>query len=120
MLYIGRIEHPGKNHLGLLKAYDMLPKEMMEEYDLVCAGGMWNGSEVVLQHVHNMQQPKNVHFLGFVSNQEMAALYIHASLYVFPSLYEGFGIPILEAFAAGVPVICSNRSSLPEIGVMLS
>lgn len=116
MLYIARVEHPGKNHMGLLKAYDLLPIELMETYDLVCAGGLWNGSEIVLQQVQKMQQPQNIHFPGFVSNQEVAALYKNASLYVFPSLYEGFGIPVLEAFAAGIPVICSDRSSLPEIG----
>ncbi len=116
MLYIARVEHPGKNHMGLLKAYDLLPNDLMAEYDLVCAGGLWNGGEIVMQQVTKLQHPENIHFVGFVSNQEMASLYKNASLYVFPSLYEGFGIPVLEAFAAGIPVICSDRSSLPEIG----
>lgn len=116
LLYIARIEHPGKNHLNLLKAYQMLPEELKAEYDLICPGGHWNGSETVLNYARQMPCSANIHFPGFVSNEEVAALYANASLYVFPSLYEGFGIPMLEAFAAELPVVCSNCSSLPEIG----
>jgi glycosyltransferase involved in cell wall biosynthesis/GT2 family glycosyltransferase len=116
MLYIARIEHPGKNHLNLLKAYELLPEAIKEEYDLICGGGKWNNSEIVLDYHARMKDRDRVHFPGFVSGDDIAALYQNASLYVFPSLYEGFGIPLLEAFAAGIPVICSDRSSLPEIG----
>lgn len=116
MLYIARIEHPGKNHLNLLKAYELLPEEIKAEYELVCGGGKWNNSEIVLDYHANMKDRERVHFPGFVSGDDIAALYHNAALYVFPSLYEGFGIPLLEAFASGIPVICSDRSSLPEIG----
>ncbi|MCD8478890.1 MAG: glycosyltransferase family 4 protein [Candidatus Cloacimonetes bacterium] len=116
MLYIARIEHPGKNHLNLLKAYELLPEEIKAEYELVCGGGKWNNSEIVLDYHANMKDRERVHFPGFVSGDDIAALYQNAALYVFPSLYEGFGIPLLEAFASGIPVICSDRSSLPEIG----
>ncbi|HQQ68604.1 MAG TPA: glycosyltransferase family 1 protein, partial [Candidatus Cloacimonadota bacterium] len=116
MLYIARVEHPGKNHINLLKAYELLPQEIKDEYELVCAGSKWSNSEAVLSYHAGMKDKTNIHFPGFVSGVDMAALYKNASLYVFPSLYEGFGLPLLEAFSAGVPVVCSDRSSLPEIG----
>lgn len=116
MLYIARVEHPGKNHLNLLKAYEQLPEEIKNEYELVCAGSKWSNSEAVISYHSGMKDRANIHFPGFVSGNDMAALYKNASLYVFPSLYEGFGLPLLEAFATGVPVVCSDRSSLPEIG----
>lgn len=116
IFYLARIEHPGKNHLNLLKAYEMLAQEIKDEYELVCAGGKWNNAEVVVDYHSRMKDKDRIHFPGFVQGAEMAALYKNASLYVFPSLYEGFGLPLLEAFAAGLPVICSDRSSLPEIG----
>jgi len=116
LLYIARIEHPGKNHLGLLKAYQALPRHIMNEYELVLGGGEWNNAEIVMDYHAKMPQKQRIHFLGYVDNGDIVALYQNASLYVFPSLYEGFGLPMLEAFAAGVPVICSNNSSLPEIG----
>jgi glycosyltransferase involved in cell wall biosynthesis/GT2 family glycosyltransferase len=115
-LYIARIEHPGKNHLNLLKAYEKLPDSIKQRYCLVLGGSMWNGGEVVKRYWEKMKDKDRVCFAGFVSKGDLAGLYKHASLYVFPSLYEGFGIPMLEAFASGVPVLCSNTSSLPEIG----
>ncbi len=65
--------------------------------------------------VHRLQLHQHVRFLGFVSDDMLAALYRLASVFVFPSLYEGFGLPPLEAMAASVPVITSNVSSLPEV-----
>lgn len=116
ILYIARIEHPGKNHLNLLKAYEKLPQYLKDEYALVLGGNLWNGGEHVMEYHAGMKDKARVRFTGFVKDADLAGLYKHASLYVFPSLYEGFGIPMLEAFASGVPVVCSNTSSLPEIG----
>ena len=56
-----------------------------------------------------------VRFLGFIPDEDLPALYSGAMLFLFPSLYEGFGLPVLEAMSCGTPVVCSNRSSLPEI-----
>lgn len=116
ILYNSRIEHPLKNHMHLVKAFELLPEEIREQYDLVCIGIDANGSEIIHDYVRNSPAKKNIRFTGYVDNRFIGAFYKYANLYIFPSLYEGFGIPLLEAMASGVPVICSNRSSLPEIG----
>lgn len=116
LLYISRLEHPGKNHLNLIKAYELLPAAIRETHDLILAGSPWSGSEKIYEYASQSVDKERIHFSGFVPNDILAALYKYARLYVFPSLYEGFGIPLLEAMASGVPVVCANRSSLPEIG----
>ncbi len=116
LLYVARIEHPGKNHLNLIKAYETLPADIRERYCLVLAGSDWNGAAAVHEYVENSPVKKRVHFCGFVEDKYLPAFYHYASLYVFPSFCEGFGIPMLEAMACGVPVVCSDRTSLPEIG----
>ena len=116
IFYVARIEHPGKNHLNLIKAYEMLPDEIRNEYDLVFAGSSWNGGETVKEYAENSYCSSSIKFLGFVKDCELPELYRNASLYAFPSFYEGFGIPILEAMSSEIPVICSNTSSLPEVG----
>lgn len=115
-LYIARIEHPGKNHLRLIKAYEKLPEDLKSRYDLVLPGKNWTGSEKVLEHWNNSPDKNRIIFPGFVDSDVLPKLYQQCSLYIFPSLYEGFGIPLIEAMASGVPVVCSNTSSLPEIG----
>ena len=115
ILYISRIEHPGKNHLRLIKAYEALPEKLQNEYDLVLGGSFWPGSEAVKEYAEKSQVSKNIRFIGFVKNQDLPPLYHAASLYVFPSLFEGFGLSLLEAMACGVPVTCSETSSLGEI-----
>jgi glycosyltransferase involved in cell wall biosynthesis len=116
IFYVARIEHPGKNHLNLIKAYELLPKNLKDEYQLICAGSSWNGADEVYAYAQKSPDAKNIHFTGFVDFSALPSLYKEASLYAFPSLYEGFGIPLLEAMGSGVPVVCSDRSSLPEIG----
>ncbi|MDP8231796.1 MAG: glycosyltransferase family 1 protein [Candidatus Zophobacter franzmannii] len=116
LLYIARIEHPGKNHLNLVKAYEKLPQELRDKYDLVLPGSDWNGAEEVHSYVSTSSVNPNIKFLGFVPDEDLPPLYCGAKLYVFPSLYEGFGIPLVEAMASGIPVICSDCSSLPEVG----
>ncbi|PIQ24158.1 hypothetical protein COW36_10675 [bacterium (Candidatus Blackallbacteria) CG17_big_fil_post_rev_8_21_14_2_50_48_46] len=115
LLYVARIENPGKNHLGLLKAWQQLPEGLRQQYQLVFAGSDWKGAETVHAWVRE-NQPENVKFLGFVPDEDLPALYRHASLYVQPSLYEGFGIPLVEAMASGVAVLSSNCGALPEVG----
>ncbi|MFT5661306.1 MAG: glycosyltransferase involved in cell wall biosynthesis [Sulfurimonas sp.] len=116
ILYVARIEHPGKNHLNLIKAYEKLDKIYKEKYDLYLVGSDWNGAEVVHKYANASSDSKRIKFLGYVENSALPKYYHNASLFVFPSFYEGFGIPILEAMASGVAVASSSTSSLPEVG----
>lgn len=116
ILYVSHIGDPSRNHLNLLDAYQKLPQKVKEEYELVCVGEILNGAEKVMKHWNKLECKRQVQFPGYVDSLDLAGLYKHASLYVLPSLYEVYGITLLEAFASGVPVVCSNTSSLPEIG----
>ncbi|MBX7255457.1 MAG: glycosyltransferase family 4 protein [Candidatus Hydrogenedentes bacterium] len=115
ILYLSRIEHPGKNHTRLIQAFAHLKQRTSLPHQLVLAGCDWTRAEVVHQVCQDMGLGDNVRFTGFVEAQDLPSLYCGAELFVFPSLFEGFGMPIAEAMASGVPVACSNCSSLPEI-----
>ena len=105
ILFVGTRE-PRKNLKRLIEAW--LPLE--EEVELVIAGEEgWDETDKQFANV------KNLRFLGRVTDQELSVLYSNAKLFAFPSLYEGFGLPILEAFYHGTPVVTSNTSSMPEI-----
>lgn len=113
ILYVGNIE-PRKNISGLIKAYDKLRSEG-KNIDLVLAGAPgWKDSQI-----HKDWQASSyknqIKFLGYINEEEKEILYSRASVFVYPSFYEGFGFPPLEAMTYGVPVVCSNVSSLPEI-----
>ncbi len=113
ILSVGSIE-PRKNLIGLIKAYNQLSKEIKEEYHLVLVGFKgWNNKEIM--EIIN-QNKEYIHYLGYISDKELVNVYNLASLFVYPSFYEGFGLPVLEAMACGTPVITSNVSSLPEVG----
>lgn len=115
ILYISRLEHPGKNHVRLIEAYAKLKKENGIHQKLVLAGGKWSGCEKIYETIERLNLKEDVIFPGFVKQEDLPLMYTAADLFVFPSLFEGFGIPIIEAMASGVPVICSNISSMPEI-----
>ncbi len=115
LLYIARLEHPGKNHVRLLEAFSRLQGLTQRPYKLVLVGGRWNGAEVIEAKVKELGLEKQVIFPGFVPNETLPFLYAAADLLVFPSLFEGFGIPLLEAMASGTPVCASNISSIPEV-----
>jgi glycosyltransferase involved in cell wall biosynthesis len=103
---------PRKNHLQIIRALDLLP----EQTDLhLCLAGAKTSFTTTLKSKIPPHLQKRVHFLGTVNPDQLAELYARALLFVFPSLYEGFGIPPLEAMAAACPVIVSNTSSLPEV-----
>ena len=103
LLYLGNFS-PHKNLSRLMDAYKCLPDTIKKEYSLVFAGG--SGQK---------NTDDKISFLGCIPEQNLPALYSSAELFVFPSLYEGFGIPPLEAMACGCPVISSRTSSMPEI-----
>lgn len=110
---VGSIE-PRKNLIGLLGAYNNLEDKIKKEYKLVIAGFKgWENKEIM----QIIEKNKDfITYLGYISDEELAGVYNKASCFVYPSFYEGFGLPPLEAMACGTPVICSNVSSLPEVG----
>jgi len=124
LLSVGTIE-PRKNYKLLLTVYDQLVRQSPHyPYDLVIAGG-WGWLSKPLQKLYQgLAARKRVHFTGYVSETDKRALYAQAELFLYPSFYEGVGIPALEAMASGVPVLTSHASSLPEVvgeaGVLLS
>ena len=116
LLYVSRLEHPGKNHVGLVRAYrEVLRVDPGFEPHLVFAGGRWSGSHVVDQEIARAGLGERVHLLGFVPDEWLAPLYCGADALVFPSLYEGFGLPVVEAQACGVPVAAAAVAALAEV-----
>lgn len=113
ILYLGTLE-PRKNVPVLIKAFSAV-SEKFSGLKLVLAGSKGWKSENVYRLVNELGLEKNVIFTGYVDEEDKPALYSCAEIFVFLSLYEGFGIPPLEAMACGTPVICSNTSSLPEV-----
>jgi glycosyltransferase involved in cell wall biosynthesis len=108
---VGTLE-PRKNLVGLLHAYARLPSPRPPLY--VAGGTGWHFSPI-FDTVQLLHLQDDVHFLGFVPEDELPLWYNAARLFAFPSLYEGFGLPVLEAMACGVPVITSTEASLPEV-----
>jgi len=116
LFYHSRIEHPLKNHIHLIRAFELIPEDISSDFELVFSGPDSTGCEEVYKYVTDSPAIKSIKFLGAIDDKYLGALYHYSFLYVFPSLYEGFGIPIVEAMASGTPVLCSGTSSLPEIG----
>ena len=104
-----------KNLVRLAQAYAKLVKSRDVAWDLVLAGGMGWLSDEVVRDINAVGLPGRIHFLGYVAEDGLSALLHSARLFCFVSLYEGFGLPVLEAQDAGVPVMTSNNSSLPEV-----
>ena len=114
VLYTGNIK-PHKNLERLIEAFNTLRRGGLEHVKLLIIGDEISKYATLRRAVHRYKLHKHVRFFGFVSDKTLASLYRLASVFVFPSLYEGFGLPPLEAMAAGTPVITSNVSSLPEV-----
>jgi len=111
-LFVGTVE-PRKNVALLLEAYLGLPAELRRQYELVVAGPSGWAKHALLARLRTAGG--GVRYLGYVPEQELPGLTAGATVFVYPSLYEGFGLPVAQALAAGVPVITSNVSALPEI-----
>ena len=116
VLYLGTLE-PRKNILAIIDAYAQLRKNYSIQEKLVLAGGKGWLYDTIFEKVQQLGLLEDVIFPGFVADTEQALWYHAASAFVYPSLYEGFGIPVAEALACGVPVVTSNVSSLPEAGM---
>jgi len=112
ILAVGTIQ-PRKNYQMLIRAFAPVAEQF--PHQLIFSGGRGWLYEEMMAEVERQGLTERVKFIGFVDDADLPALYSDAALFVFPSLYEGFGLPILEAMACGVPVISSDASCLPEV-----
>lgn len=113
-LYVGTIE-PRKNLMRLLDAYGTLPPALRQRWPLIISGYAGWQSDAIHQRMKRAEAEGWLRYLGFVPADDLPRLYAAARIFAFPSLYEGFGLPVLEAMSCGVPVVCSNSASLPEV-----
>ncbi|MCD6594796.1 glycosyltransferase family 4 protein [bacterium] len=112
IMFLGTIE-PRKNLVGLLKAYSSIHTKI--EHKLVIVGGKgWKYSNI-FETIEKLQIKDKIIFTGFVATGDLPAIYSSADIFVYPSFYEGFGIPLLESMACGTPVMTSDISSMPEV-----
>lgn len=117
IFYLGTIE-PRKNIPAIVKAYDHLRElnnPQLDKYKLVIAGAKGWKTKNILSIMRNAKFTDDIIFISNITNEDKAAVYTMASVFVYPSFFEGFGIPVLEAMRCGVPTITSNTSSLPEV-----
>ncbi len=112
VLGLGTLE-PRKNFTGLIEAYQQSP--VQETHHLVIAGGKGWLYDDIFSRAESSPVADRIHFIGFVADGDLPALYSLADIFAYPSHYEGFGIPVIEAMACGVPVVCANNSCLPEV-----
>jgi glycosyltransferase involved in cell wall biosynthesis len=114
ILSVGTLE-PRKNISALLDAYESLPHSLKERWPLAIVGLQGWKDHAVADRMEKLSRTGRLRHLGYVPDDKLPFVYAGATLFVYPSLYEGFGLPPLEAMASGVPVISSNRASLPEV-----
>ena len=113
-LYLGAI-HPRKNVLTLIKAFNQFKSSGTSDVQLIIAGRKAWHTEDVFRAIEQSPFKNEIHLPGYVPTSNAVSLVASAEAMIYPSLYEGFGLPLVEAMACGVPVICSNVSSLPEV-----
>jgi glycosyltransferase involved in cell wall biosynthesis len=122
VLNIGTLE-PRKNVVALVRAFKKLQERGLRDYNLVIAGEKGWLYKKIFEEIRSSGMEQSIRLLGIIRDDELPLLYNCADLFVYPSLYEGFGLPPLEAMACGVPIITSNTSSLPEVvgnaGIMI-
>lgn len=114
LLVVATLE-PRKNLLSLIDAYSRLPAPLRQRHPLVIVGARGWLTEALERRLEPLERGGQIKRLGYVPQEELPLIYAGAHAFVFPSLYEGFGLPVLEAMASGTPTLTSNRSSLPEV-----
>ncbi len=115
IVFVSRVEHPAKNHVRLIQAFERLKERRRSDVKLVLAGADWNGAAAVHECAARSRVAGDILFTGFVPLADIPFFYSGCEVMAYPSLFEGFGFPIVEAMACGAPVICSNTSSMKEI-----
>lgn len=115
LLFVSTIE-PRKNICNLVKAFNQLKSERRIDHDLLLVGKKGWHYEPIFDEIERSPWAKHIHHLNYLSEDHVRILYRHADVFVYPSFYEGFGLPVLEAMTLGAPVVTSNSSSLPEVG----
>ena len=116
LFFVSTIE-PRKNIVTLIKAFEILKeKEENKTLKLILAGGLGWKYHDVLDAIEKSKYKEDISLTGYISKDEKEYLFKNAKCFVYPSLYEGFGLPILEAMARGTIVVTSNISSIPEVG----
>lgn len=113
--FAGTLE-PRKNLVQLIRSYAELPEPLRDKYDLVLVGKQGWDYESIFVAIDQLDLGNRVKHLDYVADDDLAKLYAAAEVFAFPSLYEGFGLPVLEAMQSGTPVLTSDLSSLPEVG----
>lgn len=114
-LYVSRLEHPAKNHVRLIEAFNKFKEQTKSNWQLIFGGSDWHGAEAIHSAIKASPFSNDIRCLGFVADADLPGLYRAADVFVYPSLFEGFGMPPIEAMACGCPVICSTRGSLGEV-----
>ncbi|MEX2425875.1 MAG: glycosyltransferase family 1 protein [Thermomicrobiaceae bacterium] len=112
LLFTGTLQ-PRKNVIGLLRAYSLLDRS--DRLPLYIVGGTGWMFSTIFDEVKQLGIEADVHFAGYAASESLPLWYSAATAFIYPSFYEGFGLPVLEAMACGTPVITSNRTSLPEV-----
>ena len=115
LLFVSTLE-PRKNIVNLIKSFNFLKQEYGIPHNLVLIGQKGWYYNSVFKEINISKFKNNIHYLGYLSDDLVALFYSQADVFVYPSLYEGFGLPVLEAMTLGCPVVTSNNSSLPEVG----
>lgn len=114
-IYVSRLEHPAKNHARLIEAFNRMKSASPSPWQLVLAGSDWHGAEVIHDLVKRSPFASDIRVLGFVPAADLPMWYHAATVSVYPSLFEGFGLPPLEAMACGCPVLASRIGAVGEV-----
>lgn len=114
-LFVGTIDYPGKNIMSALKAYVELKEEYNIQEKMVIVGKKGFNSDIIYDFVNQSKFKDNIIFTGYLQDEDLPLIYSGAKVMIYLSLYEGFGLPVLEAMSCGIPVVCSNTSCFPEV-----
>ncbi|MFZ5968765.1 MAG: glycosyltransferase family 4 protein [Bacillota bacterium] len=114
ILYVGGIS-PRKNIGAILNGFHLVKDKLSREYNVVITGAYGRSYDALVNRCKTLDIASDVIFPGFIPLEDLPVFYNGASLFIYPSIYEGFGLPPLEAMACGTPVICSNVTSIPEV-----